>query len=78
MGLLTAPIVQKFEFHKSTILRTVKSPYICSRLTDFDEIWHNDAHWPPTAEFEFLKIQHGGSRHLQISQKSRYIRTATA
>jgi len=23
--------------------KTVKSPYLCNRLTDFDEIWHNDA-----------------------------------
>jgi len=48
-------------------LKTVKSPYLCNRLTDFDEIWHDDAHWPPTADrpFEFLKIQDGGSRHLE-------------
>jgi len=24
--------------------------------------------------FEFLKIQHGGGRHLEKSQKSRYLR----
>jgi len=51
MGLLTTPTVKKFEFHKSkmadaAILRNVKSPYLCSRLTDFDEIWHDDAQWP--------------------------------
>ena len=34
----------------AAILRTVKSPYLCSRLTDFDEIWHNDAYRPRTAE----------------------------
>ena len=34
---------------------TVKSLYLCNRLTDFDEIWHNDAYWPPTAE-GLLKI----------------------
>jgi len=28
--------------------KTVKSPYLCNRLTDFDEIWHADADWPPT------------------------------
>ena len=27
-------------------LKTVKSPYLCNRLTDFDEIWHDDAHCP--------------------------------
>jgi len=23
-------------------LKTVKSPHLCNRLTDFDEIWHDD------------------------------------
>jgi len=27
------------------ILKTVNSPYLCNLLTDFDEIWHNDAYW---------------------------------
>ena len=26
--------------------KTVKSPYLSNRLTDFDEIWHGDADWP--------------------------------
>ena len=30
------------------ILKTVKSPYLSNRLTDFDEIWHADADFPPT------------------------------
>ena len=30
--------------------KTVKSPYLCNRLTDFDEIWYIDAHWPLTAD----------------------------
>jgi len=30
----------------AAILKTVKSPYLCSRLTDFDEIWH-DTHIGP-------------------------------
>jgi len=39
-------------------------------LTDFDEIWHDDAYWPPTADrplkFDFfLEIQDGGSRHFE-------------
>ena len=39
--LLTAPTVKKFEFHKprwrtAAILKTVKSPYVCNRLTAFD------------------------------------------
>jgi len=31
-------------------MRTVKSPCVCNRVTDFDEIWHDDAYWPSTAE----------------------------
>jgi len=34
----------------AAILKTVKSPYLFNRLTDFDEIWHDDANWPPTAD----------------------------
>jgi len=40
----------------AAILKTVKSPYLCNRLTDFDEIWRDDAYWPPTAE-RSLKFQ---------------------
>jgi len=31
-------------------MKTVKSPYLRNRLTDFDEIWHDDADWPPTGD----------------------------
>jgi len=34
----------------AAIFKTVKSPYLCNRLTDFDEIWNDDAYWPPTVE----------------------------
>jgi len=30
--------------------KTVKSPDLCNRVTDFDEIWHDDAYWPITAD----------------------------
>jgi len=45
MGLLTAPTVKKFEFQNArcrtaAILKTVKSPYLYNRSTDFDEISH--------------------------------------
>jgi len=30
--------------------KTVKLPYLCNRLTDFGEIWHADADWPPTGD----------------------------
>ena len=54
-GLLTALTVKKSNFtnprwRTAAILKTVKSPYLCSRSTDFDEIWHDDAYWPPTVE----------------------------
>ena len=26
-------------------VKTVKSPYLCNRSTDFGEIWHGDAYW---------------------------------
>ena len=29
-----------------TIMKTVKSPYLRNRLTDFDEIWHGDGDTP--------------------------------
>jgi len=61
--------------------KNVKSPYLCNRSTDFDEIWHDDAHWPLTADlllkfyfFLFLKIQDGGGRHHEKSQTLRYLR----
>jgi len=48
MGLLTVQTVEKFELPKSkmaeaAVLKTVKSPYLRNRLTDFDEIWHRYA-----------------------------------
>ena len=58
------------------MFKTVKSPYSCNHLTDFDEIWHSDTYWPPQGivrnNFEFLKIQDGGDRHLE-NHKNRYI-----
>jgi len=59
------------------MLKKVKS-YLCNRLTDFDEIWHDDAHWPPTAERSLKFRIFENSRWRQPpsgkSQKSRYIR----
>jgi len=44
--------------------KSVKSPYLCNRLTDFDEIWQRDADWPPIAnlplKFQVDEIQIGG------------------
>jgi len=33
-----------------SLLKTVKLPYLCNRLTDFDEIWRGDAYSPFTAD----------------------------
>jgi len=30
--------------------KTVKTLYLCNRLTDFDEIWYSDAYWLLTAD----------------------------
>jgi len=58
-GAVKKPILhQRTKFRKGgsnrygdiAILKTVKSLYLCNRLTDFDEIWHSDAHWSPTAD----------------------------
>jgi len=53
----------------------VKSPYLCDRSTNFDEIWHGNAYCPlaavqPLNFFLFLKIQDCDGRHLEKSQKS--------
>ena len=37
----------------AAILKNVKSPYLRSHLTDFNEIWHVYANWPPTGEVSF-------------------------
>ena len=37
----------------AAILKNVKSPYLPSHLTDFNEIWHVYGNWPPTGEFSF-------------------------
>jgi len=30
--------------------KTVESPYLCNRLTHFNEIWHDGAYWPLTVD----------------------------
>ena len=38
-------------WRRAAILKKiVKSPYLRNRLTDFDEIWHDDGNWSPTAD----------------------------
>jgi len=53
IGLLSAQTVKKLNFQNprwrtAYIVKTVKSPYLRNRLTDFDEIWQGDADWPHT------------------------------
>jgi len=48
--------------------KTVKSPYLCNRLTDFDETWYGDPKWvsqPPTVKtFDFQKSKTADGRHF--------------
>jgi len=50
-------------------LKNIKLPYLCSRLTDFYEIWQGYAYWLLSAnqplKFRIFKIQDGGGRHLK-------------
>ena len=80
MGLLTVQTVEKFEFPKIQAggwprsKKTVTSPYLRNRLTDFDETWHADADWPCTGDRSlkfpfFFKNQCGGGRHLEKKHK---------
>ena len=36
--------------------KTVELPYLRNRLTDFDKIWHGDAHWP-RAGYRSLEVR---------------------
>jgi len=66
ISLLSVQTVKKFNFQNprcrtAAILKTVKQPYLCNSLTDFDEImWHGDANWCLAADrplkFQFLKV----------------------
>jgi len=76
MGFLTAPTVKKIEFKNprwrtAAILKTVKSPYLGTGLTDFDEIWHDDAYWSLTADrplkFRFFLKMQDGSENRKIA-----------
>ena len=78
MGLLTEQTVKKLNFQNpswrtAAILKTVKSPYLRNRFTDFDEIWYVDTDWLLTHRwnFEFFKNQDGNGRRIEKSQKSR-------
>jgi len=48
----------------AAISKTVKSPYLRNRSTDFDEIWHGDVDWPYTGD-RLLKNKDGGSHQLE-------------
>jgi len=50
---------------------------IRNRSTDFEEIWHSDAHWPPTGDrplkFQLFKNPRWRPLTSRKSQKSRYL-----
>jgi len=56
------------------MLKTVNSPYLCNRLTDFDEIWHDDAYCPPpTTERPLkLKVKMAAAAMLKITKIAIY------
>jgi len=62
----------------AAILKTVKSPYLCNRVTDLMKcgtVTHiGPLHGIVRKNFEFLKIQDGGGRHLE-NHKNRDIST---
>jgi len=67
---------QNPRWRTAAILKTVKSPYLRNRFTDFDVIWHADADRTPTGgislKFSIFQNQDGGGSHLKKSQKLRY------
>ena len=74
MGLLTDQTVKNLIFQDprwrtADILKIVKSPYLRNRWTEFDEIWHGDADWPPTwdraLKIRIFQNQDGGGRYLE-------------
>jgi len=61
ISLLTVLTVKKLNFQNprwrtAANMKTVKLPYLRNRLTDFDEIWHSDADWPPGGDIS-LKVR---------------------
>jgi len=74
IGLLTVLAVKNLNFQNprwrtAAIVKTVKSPYLCNRLTYFDEIWHGDAHWSRIFENPRWRNE---SNNLQPKVKRKY------
>jgi len=62
---------QNPRWRAAAILKTVKSPYLRNRLTDFDKIWHADADWRYTGDRPlkfriFLKTKIAAAAILKI------------
>ena len=59
------------------LAKSVKSLYLCNLLTDFDDIWLTDAHWPLTADrplkFRIFENPRWRRPPSLKSQKSRYL-----
>jgi len=86
MGLLTAPTGKNLNFKNSrwrtgAILKTVKSPSLCNRSTDFNDIWHGDAYWSPAPDvklnFSFSTIFYGGQRIENLLKYSLQLNNGT-
>jgi len=59
----------------AAILKTVKLPFLCNRLTDFDEIWQGDANWLATGDrplkfLNFSKTKMAAAAVLNITKIS--------
>jgi len=39
-------------FLAAVLVGWIGGDFVYSRLTDFDEIWHDDAYWPPYSHLE--------------------------
>jgi len=63
---------QNPRWRTTAISKTVKSPYLRNRLTDFDEIWHAGGDWDRSLKFSIFQKEDGVGRYLQKPHKSRY------
>jgi len=48
----------------AAIVKTVKLPFLCNLLADFDEIWHGDACWSPATGMKFKFLIFNGGQPL--------------
>ena len=46
--------------------KTVKSLYLCNRLTDFDKIWYSDAYWQKSLKRSYYLASHWHSGDVMV------------